>query len=225
MRINSAGNIGIGTTSPDTKFHVFADANSTHGTIKAIQTDNTDYTSIDPDYGLILNRSTAYINNINTGGDILIRTSITGPYDTTAITIKNNGNVGIGTTTPSYVLDVNGSVHATSFPTSSDARFKTEVKQIQNALFKIKSLNGVSFEWNDYINGIRKGYEKNEKILGFIAQEVEKIIPEVVQKWRLSEDLQDARSLDYTRIIPVIVEAIKEQQNQIDELRKLINEK
>ena len=92
------------------------------------------------------------------------------------MTVLSNGNVGIGTITPAYVLDVNGSVHATSFPTSSDRRFKKNITPITNAINTIKALNGVSFNWNEFINERRKGYSLNERILGFIAQDVEKII-------------------------------------------------
>jgi hypothetical protein len=223
--IATNGDIAIGPTGPDTNLLVYADTDSTNGTIKAMDLSAGNYTSLDPAQGLIFNRSTSYINNRNTGGDLRFRMSSTGPTDITAMTVLSNGNVGIGTVTPAYVLDVNGSVHATSFPTSSDRRFKKNITPITNAINTIKALNGVSFNWNEFINERRKGYSLNERILGFIAQDVEKIIPEVVQNWNLSEDVQDARSLDYVRIIPVIVEAIKEQQIQIEELTKLLNEK
>jgi len=134
-------------------------------------------------------------------------------------------NIGIGTTGPSvlYALDVNGQVHATSFPTSSDVRFKKKIKPITDSLSKIKQIKGVSYEWNEYVNSIRNGYALNTPILGFLAQDLEKILPEVVQQWKLSDDCQDARSVDYIRVIPVLVEAIKEQQHIIESQQSQIN--
>jgi len=56
-----------------------------------------------------------------------------------------------------------------------------------------------------------------------LAQDLEKILPEVVQKWKLSGDCQDARSVDYMRVIPVLVEAMKEQQQIIENQQSQIN--
>jgi len=137
------------------------------------------------------------------------------------VSFNYNGNVGIGVT-PSYKLDVNGNVHATSFPTSSDVRFKKNITPLENSLEKIKKLQGVKYEWNEFINSRRDGYELNVPIIGLVAQDVEKVVPEIVGSWKLSDDCQDARSIDYPRLIPLLIEAIKEQQNQIDELKNEI---
>ena len=58
------------------------------------------------------------------------------------------GNVGIGTTSQGYKLDVAGDVHATSFPTSSDLRLKTNIAPLTNALQKLENIHGVRFDWN-----------------------------------------------------------------------------
>ncbi len=81
------------------------------------------------------------------------------------------------------------------------------------------SLNGVTYEWNELVNKARDGYALNVPIIGFIAQEVEKVIPEVVDIWKLNDEIKDARSLDYPRLTAVLVEAIKEQQIQINKLK------
>ena len=133
----------------------------------------------------------------------------------------NATSVGVKTSSPSatYALDVNGQAHATCFPTSSDVRFKKNIVPLENSLEKILALRGVSYEWNEFINSIRDGYLLNVSIIGMIAQEVEKIIPQIVGTWKLNDDLEDAKSLEYQRIIPYLVEAIKEQQKQIDQLK------
>jgi len=66
---------------------------------------------------------------------------------------------------------------------------------------------------------VRDGYALNVPIIGMIAQEVEKIIPQIVGTWKLNDELIDAKSLEYQRIIPYLIEAVKEQQKQIDQLK------
>ena len=141
----------------------------------------------------------------------------TGGSSSTEIIIAA-GNLGVGTS-PSYKLDVNGSCHATSFPTSSDVRFKKNIKPLKNCVDKVKKMQGVSYEWNEFVNNRRDGYALNIPVLGVIAQDLEKVIPEVVSKWHLSDDCKDARAVDYIRIIPVLIEAIKEQQIELDDLK------
>lgn len=136
------------------------------------------------------------------------------------IIINNSGNLGVGTSPASYKLDVNGSCHATSFPTSSDERFKKKIRPLENCVEKVKKMQGVSYEWNEFINNRRDGYSLNTPVFGVIAQDLEKVIPEVVSKWHLSDDCKDARAVDYIRIIPVLIEAIKEQQVELDDLKK-----
>ena len=120
-------------------------------------------------------------------------------------------------------MDVAGNVHGAGFPVSSDARFKKKIKSIKDALSKVKQIQGVSYEWNEYINNIRPGYGLNTPVLGFVAQDIEKVLPEIVQKWKLSGDCQDARSVDYMRVVPVLVEAMKEQQQIIENQQSQIN--
>ena len=136
----------------------------------------------------------------------------------TGFTILDNGKFGIGTTMPTEKLEVNGSVKANSFPSSSDVRFKTNIRPVENALDKVKALRGVYFNWNQ-----EAFPEKNfaaEVELGFIAQEVEKIIPEIVSKDKSKDEY---RSVKYDKVVALLVEAIKEQQKQIDSLTTKVN--
>ena len=128
----------------------------------------------------------------------------------TALTAINTGNVGIGQTNPStYKLDVTGTIRATGDVIAySDIRVKENIKTIDNALDKVKALRGV--EYNKIDNP--------EKSIGVIAQEIEEVIPEVVR-----EDDQGMKSVAYGNITAVLIEAIKEQQKQIDELKSIIN--
>jgi len=127
------------------------------------------------------------------------------------------GFVGIGTDSPSHLLHVNGSVRveerltANSFTYHSDERLKKNIKTIENPLDKVLNLRGVAFDWR----------KNNRHDLGLIAQEVVELIPEVVQSERGKEKLL---SVDYARIIPFLIEAIKEQQLEIQHLQSELNE-
>ena len=109
------------------------------------------------------------------------------------------GNTGDG----SYAI-------ANSWQVFSDKRFKKEIKSISNPIKIIKSLDGVNYQWKS----------SNLKDIGFIAQEVEKVIPYIVN----TNKETGFKSLDYSRITPILVEAIKEQQKMIDNLEKKIND-
>jgi hypothetical protein len=131
----------------------------------------------------------------------------------TKMSILNNGNVGIGTTAPAYALEVVGTIRASSDVIAfSDARVKDNVQTITDALTKVTSLRGVTYTRNDMD-------DKSEKI-GVIAQEVLEVLPQVVQ-----QDPNGNYSVAYGNMVGVLIEAIKEQQKQIDELKYLLQNK
>jgi hypothetical protein len=113
---------------------------------------------------------------------------------------------------------VSGDIIANSIGGSSDLRFKTNIRPVTNALDKIKALRGVYFNWNQNEFPDRQFGSNVE--LGFIAQEVEKIIPEIVTKDKTNEEY---RSVKYDKLVALLVEAIKEQQKQIDSLTIKVN--
>jgi hypothetical protein len=120
-----------------------------------------------------------------------------------------SGNVGIGTTSPSYKLDVDGIIRGDNV-SSSDIRLKENIETIDNALEKVSNLRGVYFDWKDKEKG------ENRKI-GLIAQEVEEIFPEVV-----SVDQEGYKSLNYDKLVGALVEAVKELKMQNEELKAFI---
>ena len=133
--------------------------------------------------------------------------------------LNANGNLGVGVTPSSYKGDFNGQVHATCFPTSSDRRFKKKIVPIENALEKVMKLKGVKYEWNEFINSVRDGYALNIPVIGFVAQDLQEVFPELVCEWELNDEVKDARAVDYSRMVAVLTEAIKEQQHQIQDLK------
>jgi hypothetical protein len=117
-------------------------------------------------------------------------------------------------------LHVDGDVVAYS-TTVSDERLKDNVTTIQNPLDKIKALRGVEYEWN-------AGNRKGKRDLGLIAQEVEMVIPEIVHDHKLplidGESGTVYKTVDYEKMVAVLIEGMKEQQTQIESLKSEIDE-
>jgi len=93
---------------------------------------------------------------------------------------------------------------------SSDKRFKKNIQKITNPLDKLDKINGYSFEWN------KLGKEKINKTgndIGIIAQEIEEIMPEITVTRE-----NGYKAVRYEKIVPLLIECIKEQQKQIDNL-------
>lgn len=125
-------------------------------------------------------------------------------------------SIGIGTTASGTAGTVRATNDITAF-FSSDMTLKTNVTKIQNALSKVNSINGVEFDWtDDYIekNGGEDGYFVRKHDIGVIAQEIEKVLPEVVAT---RED--GIKAVKYDRIVPLLIEAIKELKDEIEELK------
>ena len=118
----------------------------------------------------------------------------------------SNNRVGINSATPTEALDVIGSVKATDFNTTSDQNLKDNIKTIENPLSKVLSIRGVNFEWKD----------SNKASAGVIAQEVEKVLPELVTG-------QNTKTVNYNGLIGLLIETVKEQQKQIDTLNEKIS--
>ena len=97
---------------------------------------------------------------------------------------------------------------------ASDKRLKDNIKPIENALDKVNKISGVEFDWNSNQDTYADGMHD----IGVIAQEIEEVIPEVVK----TRD-NGYKAVKYEKIVPLLIEAIKEQQKQIDELKQLIN--
>lgn len=145
--------------------------------------------------------------------------SMSGPT-TTVMSILNGGNVGIGFTNPQYKLDINGDIRVVGSYIGSDKRYKENIKGIENAMDKINALDGVTYDFKaGEINGYNFKTITDKKQIGFIAQDVKKVLPELVDA-----DENNYLSVNYVAIIPVLVEAIKEQQDVIDEQEILIDE-
>ena len=128
----------------------------------------------------------------------------------TQIQYNNNGNFAgsANLTFDGTNLSCKGDVTAYA---SSDERLKNNVSNISSSVEKIKQINGVHFEWSE------KQSVHTGKDVGVIAQEVQKVLPEVV-----AEREDGYLAVKYEKIIPLLIEAIKDQQKEIEELKSKI---
>jgi len=105
----------------------------------------------------------------------------------------------------------NGDVYCRTQKIHSDIKLKKDIKPIESSLEKVLKMRGVTFRFKD-----REYASESEKEMGFIAQEVEKIVPEVVN----TNPDDGLKSVAYQNLIALTVEAMKEQQSQIEELKE-----
>jgi len=198
MRIDSSGNVGIGTSSPLSLSGRNLSIVST-GNIR-LQLDSTN------DYRIISNTTGNFaIQDFTNSSDKFTITG-TGEFQfrnnsSEVMRLQSNGD-----------LHVDGDVIAYS-TTISDQRLKDDVQTIDNALDKVSNLRGVSYTWN---NGNRKG----QKDLGLIAQEVEQVLPELVREKEMPMiDGGTYKTVDYEKIVGVLIEAVKELKQEIEILK------
>ena len=162
---------------------------------------------------LIIDGLNAELKNFENGSISFLTNSIS------RMKIESDGDVGIGVSSTTYKLEVNGNVKVDSLfynglQQLSDKSIKTNIKPIKNQLENITKLNPVSFEFNDKIKS-RKG----QKGIGLIAQELEKVYPNLVSTSR-----EDFKSVSYIDLIPYLISAIQEQQAQIEELKSEVKQ-
>lgn len=248
MRIDQSGSVGIGTTTPGSGFNTRLDVvgatslrTNSGDTAKAIVIDLTgtshriysDATSGTP-YDLILGTyPNGHMDQLvlqQSTGNVGIGT--TSP--TAKLTIDTNGLTGdsarrmikmipggsqgrVNIASSIGILDflqtdvTNNfmdylALYAKSFNVASSRRWKTNIQPIEGALGKVQRLQGITFDWKT--NG------KHD--IGLIAEEVGAVMPEVVA---YEENGSDARSVDYARLVALLIEGMKEQQMEIEELR------
>ena len=142
---------------------------------------------------------------------------------TTCTTYMNNGTIKChlqvgGTTTLNTTtgrIDATNDIVAYS---TSDCRLKENIKPIKNALCKVIGVTGNTFDWKELTKEeIQTIHSNTGKDVGVIAQEIEKILPEAVTTRN-----NGYKAVNYEKIVPLLIEAIKEQQKQINELKSKI---
>ena len=233
MRILSGGNVGIGTTNPGYKLTVDNDDLNTNNPALYVKNPNSSTAALIAEF--VGDSDSIQIKNIGTGDYAIYNSQQSNGialYDGTGgVEIHYNGATVLEADSNGGVK-VTGQLSATGdvVAYSSDQRLKENIKPIENAVDKIKQLKGVTFDWNEKSEEL--GFEPSTKIndVGVIAQDVEAVFPQLVQLAPFdigsdedgnatSKSGEDYKTVNYARLTAVLIEAVKEQQQQIDELK------
>lgn len=209
VRVTDAGDkVGVGTSSPASVLHVRDTGAADQAKVFTIgdntQSDRYQFVADNGGGGLFyLNAGEA---RIRANGHLRFQVNA---ENTDRLYIKSNGNVGIGDTNPGNLLTIQQSSStdpiADAWTTYSSRRWKENIENIDHPLAKIEALRGVYYDW--------KADGKHD--IGLIAEEVGAVIPEVVL---FEPNGVDARSVDYARLVALLIEGVKAQQAQIDDL-------
>jgi hypothetical protein len=179
-----------------------------------------------PNQDLVFFTNTGPINSNNTAdgtermrlngaGEFLIGTSTVTPGYNLQVdgNILSKGNV-VPEATNTYDIGTTAlrwrTLWTNNVLNTSDRRMKTNIARIQYGLNEVMKLQPVSYNWKKTPN--------TDSQIGLIAQEVKKVIPEIV----VGDEDKETLSMNYTALIPVLINAIKEQQKQIDDLKKQV---
>jgi hypothetical protein len=215
-------NLVLGNSSEDVYFKVSPSATVANEKISVVNSNGTanDSIFINSVSGGLTMTSNGAVNlessssslTMNCGSSINLATN----SNNGAVNIATLGNrtttIGVNSGTNKVIIDAVDVVITNGITVSSDIRLKENFEPMSNALELVSQLNGIYYTWKK-----DAGADKPRK-LGFIAQEVEKVIPELVKT-----DSEGMKSVDYVSVVPVLVEALKHQQKQIDELKALLH--
>ncbi len=224
MRIDSSGKVGIGTASPASELEV---SGASGGQVSLRYTGNSGYASIKTDSASRLIFST-HLNNeqmrIDENGTVIVGKTSTA-IDSTGTLMYGNGEiysttinshfsyVSYDTTNDVYRFKVSGagqiSATQTSISSISDASLKENVRDLDKGLDAILDLQPRRFDW--------KNGDGND-VMGFVAQEVEDVFPELVSDTEYSRGV-NKKALKMGDMVPSMVKAIQEQQAMIEELK------
>jgi len=200
MRLTNAGRLGIGTNAPNTPLEVSGTGNQA---IRIATTDNTD-AMLD----LVISGSTYNDYQIRNDNGLLRLSSSTSDLFTTAFRVNMdepgnwypNGNgtqsLGLSTNRWAAVYAANGTIQ------TSDRRLKDNIRPLGYGLQEVLKMQPVSYTWKS--NG--------EKKVGLIAQDVKKLVPEVVNG---EESASTYLGMNYAELVPVLIKALQEQQELI----------
>ncbi len=219
--------VAIGTSQPDRELTI-SDVDENGDAVISLKASN----SSSREMILGVNQSSGGILSMQTNNDLFFRTN-----GTNRMVIENDGKVGIGTTAPTEKLDVDGNVRFRQVPTLpvltdgservlyintdgtlvratsgtiSDRRLKEDIKELQGALDQVTKLSGYSYYF--------KSDSSQTRQIGVMAQELERAYPELV----IEDPDSGYKRVQYPQLTAVLIQAIKEQQQQIEMLQEKV---
>jgi hypothetical protein len=201
MTILQNGNVGIGRTDAAVKVHVTGNRLRLESGGKVLD--------LRADGGSVDVQSDTNDLYLHSAGGRSRNRVIINPFG-------GEGNVGVGTTNPQDKLHVVGTVRADDFLVTSDARLKTEIRPIQGALNMLRKLRGVEFERKEAESGTPDG----ARHVGVIAQEVESVVPGVVER---GDEDEGHRGVNLGGVMGLLIEGFKELEKENRALRARID--
>jgi hypothetical protein len=218
MRIDSSGNVGIGTTSPATKTEIQGGAETLR---LSRSTAGSVYLGL-AQAGVRKAYLESNNNDLNLFAEGASSILAFGTVGAERGRFSSTGGFSVGTTSDPGA----GAIYATGNITAffSDQRLKTVSGKIENALDKVKSLSGVYYTMNDVAKA--NGYDSDETQVGVLAQEVEAVLPEIVKAAPFdldehgnSKSGENYKTVQYEKLVPLLIEAIKELKAEVDALK------
>ena len=150
--------------------------------------------------------------------------TISAPQDIATTSNPQFGSLGIGTAASGTAGEIRATNQITSY--YSDERLKEDIVEIQDALEKVMALRGVTYKPNSIAESL--GYKKQNEV-GVIAQDVEKVLPEAVkpapfdimlfENTEISKSGQNYKTVQYEKLVPLLIEAIKELNKEVQQLK------
>jgi len=217
------GNVGFGNNTPNANLQL---ANTVaNRKLVLYEVANNDHQFS----GLGINTDAVRLQVAGTNADFAFYAGTSSTSSAEVMRIKGNGLVGIGTSNPTQALQVAGNIYATGTITPSDARFKKNIIPIQQPLKKLQQLNGVTYNYRSEEFPDMKFPAITQ--VGLIAQDVEKVFPQLVYT-----DDKGYKAVDYVKLIPLLIETAKahekeqaifqqtihKQQQEIDALKIIV---
>jgi hypothetical protein len=204
--------VGIGTSNPQSRLHV-------HGSAVRVTNSSTGSGATDG-FVVGLSGSDAELRQYE-NARILFNTNAAASEDTVEAQLTSTGQLAFFTTgTPGFRVDLPnnsanavGRIRATGISFWSSMRWKEDIRPIPNALEKALALRGVNFRWKPEYGG--------GEDMGFIMEEVDRVVPEVVQR---DERTGELLGMDYARLTALLVEALKEEHRRNEALRAEVAE-
>ncbi len=147
------------------------------------------------------------VNGFLTGNREINQGTNSFTFSGTGNTILNSGNVGIRTTTPTEALEVNGNIRTNAVILNSDINLKKEIKSITSVLENLSQINAYSYY-------LKKDEQSSELQFGLLAQEVQKVYPNLVSK------NGSFLGVNYIQLIPVLMKAVQELQVEVNFLKE-----
>jgi hypothetical protein len=219
LYINCSGNVGIGTTSPGATLDVA-------GTIRA-QPGSAGFCADHTYLGITYRLGTGEVSDnidfkicggsaggFTTGGNFRWSTQVGNTAPTERMRITPSGNVGIGISSPSYLLHVNGTFYAAG----SSQDYKTSVCQYDTDSCMFMKLKPVTYQYKDEYKHLGKEL-KSETQIGLIAEEVAEVMPELAVLIN-EEDNKVVRNVDYEKLSIVLLNEVQKLRREMDSLNK-----